>query len=86
MARFVGGPDQVRRFSFALGMGMDMSWDEAVDLFRDIISTAEGIGSEFDWDAWRQNRIAQWAGDGRLQALLLELGEIQNLSLSDQSE
>ncbi|KAI3291268.1 hypothetical protein DTO002I6_6101 [Penicillium roqueforti] len=76
LARFVGGPDLVRRFSFALGMGMCMSWDEAVDLFRGLISTAEGIGSEFDWDVWRQNRIAQWAGDGRLQALLLELGEI----------
>ncbi|CAG7966043.1 unnamed protein product [Penicillium salamii] len=76
LVRFFGGPDLVRRFSFGLGMGMDMSWDEAVALFRGIMSTAERSNLKFDWDLWRQNRLCQWAGDARLQELLLKLGEI----------
>ncbi|CAG8889968.1 unnamed protein product [Penicillium egyptiacum] len=76
LVRFAGGPDLVRRFSFGLGMGMDISWDEAVALFRGIMSTAEGSSLEFDWDVWRQNRLSQRADDARLQALLLKLGEI----------
>ncbi|CRL30250.1 unnamed protein product [Penicillium camemberti] len=48
LVRFFSGPDLVRRFSFSLGMGMDMSWDKAVALFRGIISIAERSSLKFD--------------------------------------
>ena len=64
------GPDLVRRFSFGLGMGMNMSWDEAKALFHGIISTATGIPLGIDWEVWYQNRLYQWADDSRLHALL----------------
>ncbi|KAJ5751385.1 uncharacterized protein N7511_008350 [Penicillium nucicola] len=73
--RFASGSDLVRRFFFGLGMGIDMSWDEAVALFRGIVSTAQGSSLELDWDAWRQSHLCQWVDDARLQALMLKLGE-----------
>lgn len=75
LTRFADGPDLVRRFSFGLGMGMNMSWSEAHALFKGIISTATGIDLKMDWDVWRRNRLAQWADDARLQALLVKTGE-----------
>ncbi|KXG52946.1 uncharacterized protein PGRI_082010 [Penicillium griseofulvum] len=75
LVRFFGGPDLVRRFSFGLSMGMNMSWDEAVALFRGIMSTAERSSLKFDWEVWRQSSLCQWAGDAKLQELLLKLGE-----------
>jgi hypothetical protein len=37
LRRFADGLNLVCRFSFSLGMGMGISWDEAVALFRGII-------------------------------------------------
>lgn len=75
LGRIANGPDLVRRFSFALGMGMNMSWEESKALFEGIISTATGIRLNLDWEVWRQNRIHQWADDPRLQTLLRLQGE-----------
>jgi hypothetical protein len=78
LARFADGPDLVRRFSFGLGMGMNMSWSETTALFRGILSTATGIDLKIDWEVWRRNRLFQWADDVRLQALLINTGERQD--------
>ncbi|KAJ5569973.1 uncharacterized protein N7459_009403 [Penicillium hispanicum] len=75
LGRMAYGPDLVRRFSFGLGMGMNLSWDEAKALFQGIISTATSISLSLDWDVWRRDRLYQWADDSRLQALLLQHGE-----------
>lgn len=50
LGRIAHGPDIVRRFSFFLGMGMDLSWKEANALFQGIISTATGIPLDLDWE------------------------------------
>lgn len=55
-SHFAEGLDLVRRFSFGLGMGMNMSWEESNALFESIVSTATGIPSDLDWEVWRQNR------------------------------
>jgi hypothetical protein len=81
LARFADGPDLVRRFSFGLGMGMNMSWSEVTALFRGILSTATGIDLKIDWEVWRRNRLFQWANDVRLQALLINTGESQDYSM-----
>ncbi|KAK4983105.1 hypothetical protein LTR50_007414 [Elasticomyces elasticus] len=41
LAPFAQSVDQVRRFTFALGMGMNLSWDEALDVFKGIIATLD---------------------------------------------
>lgn len=75
LGRMMDGPDLVRRFSFGLGMGMNLSWDEASSLFKGVISTATGIDlREMDWEVWYQNRLHEWADDSRLQTLLLREG------------
>jgi hypothetical protein len=73
LARMMNGPDVVRRFSFGLGMGMDLSSTEADHLFKGIISTATGIPllQEMDLEVWYDNRLHEWADDSRLQTLLL---------------
>lgn len=81
LGRIANGPDLVRRFSFALGMGMNLSWDEANNLFQGIISTATGIPLDLDWEVWRLDRLYQWADDPRLRAILLRQGE--NLEYKD---
>ncbi|KAL4969286.1 uncharacterized protein BDV14DRAFT_196110 [Aspergillus stella-maris] len=63
LGHIASGPDLVRRFSFALGMGMSVFWEEAEALFHGIVSTATGIKLEFDWEVWRQNRLYQWPDD-----------------------
>lgn len=72
LSQFAYGPDCIRRYSFGLGMGMAMSWDEACRLSKCIIATATGIKSDIDWGLWRQDCLAEWAGDPRLQTLLIE--------------
>ncbi|EPS30806.1 hypothetical protein PDE_05758 [Penicillium oxalicum 114-2] len=77
LTRFADGPDLVRRFSFGLGMGMNISWSEAHDMFKGILSTATGISLNMDWEAWRRNRLSQWIDDAWLQDLLEKTGERQ---------
>jgi len=75
LGRIANGPDLVRRFSFGLGMGMNLPWDEASALFQGIISTATGNPLGLNWEVWCRNRLYQWADDPRLQALSLLQGE-----------
>jgi hypothetical protein len=34
LGHMMNGPDLVRRFSFGLGMGMNLSWDKAIPCSR----------------------------------------------------
>lgn len=70
LGRIAKGPDLVRRLSFGLGMGMNLSWEEANALFQGVISTATGIHVNISWEVWCQNRLHQWTDDSRLKALL----------------
>jgi hypothetical protein len=54
---FAQGADRVRRLSFALGMGMNLSWDEALDVFRGIIANVSNSVVEFEWEEWRKCRM-----------------------------
>lgn len=69
LGRIANGPDLVRRFSFGLGMGMNLPWEEANALFQGIISTATGIPVNIDWEVWSQNRLYHWSNDPRIKAL-----------------
>lgn len=70
LGRFANGAHLVRRFSFGLGMGMNLPWEEANTLFQGIIFTATGVPANIDWELWCQNRLYQMADDSRLKALL----------------
>lgn len=80
-ARFAQGADRVRRLSFAPGMGMNLSWDEALNVFRGIIATVSDVVVEFEWEGWRKCRMAQWADDERLTMLACELEGRQNITM-----
>ncbi|KAL4798216.1 hypothetical protein BDV19DRAFT_29079 [Aspergillus venezuelensis] len=75
LGQITSGPELVRRFSFALGMGMNMLREEAETLFHGVVSTATGIKPELGWEVWRQNRLYQWSDDSSLQDLLRRQGE-----------
>ena len=76
LARMMNGPDLVRRFSFGLGMGMNISSTEADHLFKNIMLTATGIPlfQDMDLEVWYDNRLHEWADDSRPQTLLLREG------------
>ncbi|EED14940.1 conserved hypothetical protein [Talaromyces stipitatus ATCC 10500] len=61
----MSGLNLVRRFSFGLSMGVNLSWDEANALFKGIVSTAT---------VWYQNRTHEWADNSRLKTLLIRQG------------
>lgn len=73
LARFARAPDRPRRFMFGLGMGMNLSLDETLVVFRGLLETFDGSANKFDWETWRSDRIAQWADDPKLEALLREV-------------
>ncbi|KAK4974038.1 hypothetical protein LTR28_010656 [Elasticomyces elasticus] len=83
LAQFAQSPDKVRRLTFALGMGMNLSWAEALDVFKGIIATVNGTIADFEWETWRKNRMAQWADDTRLTALAYEVEGQKNITESD---
>lgn len=86
--RMMNGPDLVRRFSFGLGMGSDLSSTEADQLLKGIISTATGIPllQDMDLEVWYNNRLHEWADDSRLQTLLLREGHSDRFQRTIQDE
>ncbi|KAI9829785.1 MAG: hypothetical protein M1819_006022 [Sarea resinae] len=73
LAQYAGASDKIRRFTFALSMGVDISWDEALKLFEGLIVTASGLqcAETFDWNQWRAEYLARLGdSDERLIALM----------------
>ncbi|KAI2463878.1 hypothetical protein F4781DRAFT_415058 [Annulohypoxylon bovei var. microspora] len=60
--------DEMRRFIFGIGMGLDLTKDEAIDVFRGLVVTFDDTMPE--WQEWRQARLMQWESDTRLAVLL----------------
>lgn len=79
LAKYAGSPDIVRCLTFALGMGLDLPWDEALNLFKAILkttttgattATATNVSDgEIEWKKWRSDRMVEWANDKRLAEL-----------------
>lgn len=80
LTRFADSAGRVRRLTFALGMGMNMTWAETLCLFKAIISESCGSVENFDWEAWRSYRLVEWADDERLAILSWEEANIQQIS------
>jgi hypothetical protein len=81
LARFSESSGGVRRLTFALGMGMNLTWDEALLIFRGIITEFEGSSETFDWETWRAKQLGCLANDTRL-ALLIDQSAIMSSTLS----
>ncbi|TVY33681.1 hypothetical protein LSUB1_G006555 [Lachnellula subtilissima] len=72
LTRFANSEDRVRRLTFALGMGMNLTWAEALCVFKGIV-TESGCGvDDFEWETWRKDRLVEWADDERLLVLSRE--------------
>jgi len=59
--------DGMRRFLFGLGMGLGLTRDEAIEVFRGLVATFDGAMP--DWQEWRRASLVKWANDARLAAL-----------------
>ncbi|KAI5862168.1 hypothetical protein GGS23DRAFT_605791 [Durotheca rogersii] len=59
--------DEMRRFLFGPGMGLDLTKDEAIDVFRGLVATFDGATP--DWQEWRRASLIKWENDARLVAL-----------------
>ncbi|RDL39658.1 uncharacterized protein BP5553_03998 [Venustampulla echinocandica] len=62
LTRFADSTGRVRRLTF----GMNMTWAEALLLFKGIITESCGSTDDFEWETWRRDRLVEWADDGRL--------------------
>ncbi|KAJ3567795.1 hypothetical protein NPX13_g6649 [Xylaria arbuscula] len=65
--------DKMRRFLFGIGMGLGLTRDEAINVFRGLVSTFDGTAP--NWQEWRQTHLSQWADDARLVAICKASGE-----------
>ncbi len=54
----------MRRFLFGPGMGLGLTKDEAIDVFRGLVVTFDGRIP--DWGEWRRAMLTQRANDTRL--------------------
>ncbi|KAI1757181.1 hypothetical protein F4782DRAFT_481589 [Xylaria castorea] len=59
--------DEMRRFLFGLGMGLGLTQDEAINVFRGLVATFDGTTP--DWQEWRRANLSKWADDARLVAI-----------------
>lgn len=80
LTRFANSEGRVRRLTFALGMGMNMTWAEALCLFKGIITEFCGSANDFKWETWRRDRLVEWADDERLVVLSREEAIRQRIS------
>ncbi|KAI9731861.1 MAG: hypothetical protein M1818_007726 [Claussenomyces sp. TS43310] len=80
LARFAESSGKTRRLTFALGMGMNFTWAEALNAFRGIIIESNGSADEFEWETWRKDRLAEWTDDERLAILSRELASTQPIA------
>ena len=82
LTRFAQSTDKIRRLTFALGMGMNLSWDEALDVFKGIMATVSDSDADFEWEKWRKDRMVQWADDKELTVLTQGLEGKQSIAES----
>ncbi|KAI0874930.1 hypothetical protein GGS24DRAFT_457324 [Hypoxylon argillaceum] len=47
--------DEMRRFLFGLGMGLGLTQDEAINVFRGLVATFDGTTP--DWQEWRRAKL-----------------------------
>lgn len=80
LARFANSEGRVRRLTFALGMGMNFTWAEALCVFQGIITEICGSAHGFEWETWRRDRLVEWADDERLIVLSRDEALIQHIS------
>ncbi|KAI1502073.1 hypothetical protein F5X99DRAFT_172209 [Biscogniauxia marginata] len=59
--------DEMRRFLFGPGMGLGLTKDEALNVFRGLMVTFEGAMP--DWQEWQQTSLIKWMDDPRLAIL-----------------
>ncbi|KAI1114975.1 hypothetical protein F5Y14DRAFT_461070 [Nemania sp. NC0429] len=59
--------DEMRRFLFGLGMGLELIQSEAINVFRGLVATFDGVVP--DWQEWRRVNLSKWADDTRLIAI-----------------
>jgi len=69
LGHFANSRGRVRYLTFALGMGMNLTWAEALCVFRGIITEFCGSPNDFDWETWRRDRLSEWADDEMLNIL-----------------
>ncbi|KAG9227991.1 hypothetical protein BJ875DRAFT_508735 [Amylocarpus encephaloides] len=79
LRRFVNSDGRVRRLTFALGMGMNLTWAEALCIFKGIMTQSCGNVNDFEWKTWRRDRLVEWADDERLVVLSREEEYIQQI-------
>ncbi|KAF8250492.1 hypothetical protein K440DRAFT_653617 [Wilcoxina mikolae CBS 423.85] len=73
LAEFAGIREKMRRLVLALGMGIEISWEEAVKLFEGI---AKAFGEEegLNWQDWERLALDAHSGDERLARLVAQSG------------
>lgn len=69
--------DSMRRLQFGISVGLGLSLQEAIDVFRCFVSTwsndTEAIPDLPDWNAWRAAEVARWRTEDTRLATLLHL-------------
>ncbi|KAJ4303441.1 hypothetical protein N0V90_002335 [Kalmusia sp. IMI 367209] len=70
IARFANSQDKCRRCMFGLGMGMNLTWYEAVDIFKGILITFGEASEDMDWETWKTHALERWADDEDLRILV----------------
>ncbi|KAI9711331.1 MAG: hypothetical protein M1820_002318 [Bogoriella megaspora] len=81
ITRFATSPDKIRRLTFSFGSGVDLSWDEALELFKGIMQVF-GQGN-FDWDSWSRKALTEFEKDTRLHSLVSAIKDNPMLVLGD---
>ncbi|KAL2129175.1 hypothetical protein VTI74DRAFT_8115 [Chaetomium olivicolor] len=61
--------DRIHRFTFVLGMGMALCFQEVLAVFNGIARTFNE-GMEFNWEQWSLGRVRKWADDNVLAKLI----------------
>lgn len=78
---FADSPDKIRRLTFALGSGVDLSWDEAQMLFKGIMQVFQE--KYIDWDSSSQEAFLLFGEDARLKGLVADIERNPKLVLKD---
>lgn len=60
--------DEMRRFIFGPGMGLNLTNDEAIGTFRGLVATFDNAVP--DWQEWRGASLIRWGNDTHLAFLL----------------
>ena len=70
LGQFWDQDDRVRRLTLGLGMGLDMTWAETLHLWKGIVTIFHNETEAPSWEGWRDEYLAKYWDDQRLQQLL----------------